>query len=160
MEYTLSSNERLIIEPMTEADLEWVTALEEKTFSMPWSREAFAEEIGLSDRLFVVARLYPIGTDTLVNVGYSGMFISFDEAEITNVAVDSTFRQRGIGYLMLQGQLSMAAEEKGVSSFTLEVRVSNVDAIRLYEKLGFETVGIRKNFYQRPTEDAMIMWKR
>ena len=150
--------EYLKIEPMTEEDLDWVSALEAQTFSLPWSKEAFAEELGLKDRLFVVAKLYsddmsPIG------VGYSGMFLSFDEGEITNVAVDPAFRGRGFGHTMLQTQMALAGE-KGANSFTLEVRVSNASAIALYEKLGFQSVGIRKNFYEKPTKDANIMWKR
>lgn len=159
MEYMLKGEEKLIIEPMTEADLDWVAKLEEETFSLPWSREAFLEEIELPDRLFVVAKLWEKQSDLPAMVGYSGMFLSFDEGEITNVAIAPKFRQRGLGYMMLQGQLQMA-REKGAKAFTLEVRVSNSGAIHLYEKLGFESVGIRKNFYQRPTEDAMIMWKR
>lgn len=163
MELILSNQERLTIEPMTEEDLDWVASLEEATFSMPWSKEAFREEIGLPDRLFVVAKLYA-GTHTeegaqCEGVGYSGMFLSFDEGEITNVAVNPEFRGRGIGYQMLDAQMKMA-KERGASSFTLEVRTSNANAIHLYEKLGFVSEGVRKNFYQRPVEDALIMWKR
>ena len=150
--------EQLIVEPMTEEDLDWVAALEASTFSLPWSKEAFAEELGLEDRLFVVAKLYS-ENDAPIAVGYSGLFLSFDEGEITNVAVDPAFRGKGFGYQMLRSQMEMAGE-RGASSFTLEVRVSNASAIHLYEKLGFQSVGIRKNFYEKPTEDAMIMWKR
>lgn len=150
--------EQLRIEPMTKEDLDWVSSLEAQTFSLPWSKEAFEEELGLQDRLFVVAKLYSEGADP-VGIGYSGMFLSFDEGEITNVAVDPAFRGKGYGYQMLQSQMEMATE-KGATSFTLEVRVSNAKAIALYEKLGFQSVGIRKNFYEKPIEDANIMWKR
>lgn len=157
MEYILSEDERLTIEPMTEADLEWVAELEEMTFSLPWPKEAFREELGLPDRLFVVAKLHR--AEGVLNVGYSGMFLSFDEGEITNVAIDPKFRNKGFGYQMLEGQIQMA-KKQGANAFTLEVRVSNVGAIHLYEKLGFEGVGVRKNFYEKPLEDALIMWKR
>ena len=157
MEYILSEKERLTIEPMTEDDLDWVAELEAKTFSMPWSREDFRGELGLPDRLFVVTRLHD--GSGLKGVGYSGMFLSFDEGEITNVAINPIFRGRGIGYAMLNAQMEMA-KSFGAGSFTLEVRVSNAGAIHLYEKLGFESVGVRKNFYEKPVEDALIMWKR
>ena len=82
-----------------------------------------------------------------------------EEADITNVAVDVPFRGRGIGFLMLQ-ELMRIGRERGVEAFTLEVRQSNQAAISLYERLGFENCGIRKNFYEKPTEHAVIMWKR
>lgn len=158
MEYNLQEHAKLIIEPLAEEDLDWVTELEKESFSLPWSREAFEEEIGHPDRLFVVAKLRT-EQGQMLGVGYAGMFLSFDEGEITNVAVNPRFRGKGIGYRMLTSQMEMAGQ-KDVKSFTLEVRVSNAGAIHLYEKLGFESVGIRKNFYEKPTEDAMIMWKR
>lgn len=159
MENNFQENAKLIIEPLSEADLDWVTKLEAETFSLPWSREAFAEEIGHPDRLFVVAKLCEEGGPDPIGVGYSGMFLSFDEGEITNVAINPAFRGKGFGQQMLAAQMEMAGQ-KGVHSFTLEVRVSNQNAIRLYEKLGFQSVGVRRNFYEKPTEDAMIMWKR
>jgi len=158
MENNFQENAKLIIKPLTEEDLDWVTKLEDETFSLPWSREAFAEEIGHPDRLFVVVKLCKEGEEP-IGVGYSGMFLSFDEGEITNVAVAPAFRGKGIAWQMLTAQMELAGQ-KGVKSFTLEVRVSNAGAIHLYEKLGFESVGIRRNFYEKPTEDAMIMWKR
>lgn len=157
MEYTLSNGERLTIEPMAVEDLDWVAALEQDTFSLPWSKEAFFDEIGLPDRLFVVAKLHANGQ--AVGVGYSGMFLSFEEGDITNVAVSPKVRGQGIGYHMLNSQMEMA-KERGADCFTLEVRVSNEGAIHLYEKLGFEGVGVRRNFYEKPVEDALIMWKR
>jgi ribosomal-protein-alanine N-acetyltransferase len=81
------------------------------------------------------------------------------EGNITNVAVDMALRNRGIGTRMLR-YLIGEGEQKGLSAFTLEVRAGNAAAIHVYEKLGFRSEGIRPNFYEKPVEDAVIMWKR
>ena len=93
-------------------------------------------------------------------VGYCGMYVSFDEGEIPNVAVKSTSRNRGTGEKMLAVLLEMRGSQRGVSSVFLEVRESNGAARRLYGKLGFQEAGIRKNFYEKPREHAVIMWKK
>ena len=90
--------------------------------------------------------------------GYAVLMISFDEATISNIAVGEPFRGQGIGEKLLR-ELIRRGREKGAERFTLEVRVSNSNAISLYRKLGFESVGVRKGFYERPREDALIMWK-
>ena len=89
--------------------------------------------------------------------GYCGLLQSFDEADITNVAVHPEYRRLGIACQMLE-QLMEQGATRGIQRYTLEVRVSNTAAVKLYQKLGFASVGIRKNFYAFPTEDAMIMW--
>ena len=81
------------------------------------------------------------------------------EGEITNVAVAKKFRRRGIGRALMEYMLK-EAELLGMESATLEVRISNTPAIRLYESLGFQGEGVRPNFYEKPKEDALIMWKR
>ena len=81
-----------------------------------------------------------------------------DEADITNVSVDAASRRDGVGESMLQ-ELMRRGEQKGIKAFTLEVRESNLAAISLYQKLGFVSAGIRKNFYDAPKENAVIMWK-
>ena len=102
------------------------------------------------------AELYP--QDGSI-AGYIGMLCVLDEGEITNVAVAEGFRRQGIGERLLSSLLQ-AGRKEGVDSFTLEVRESNSSARRLYRKLGFQEEGIRRNFYEKPTEDAILMWKR
>ena len=92
-------------------------------------------------------------------VGYLGIHNLGGDGEVTNVAVDEKFRGRGIAYAMLQYAMD-ETKRHGVTAFTLEVRKSNAAAISLYEKHGFENCGIRKNFYDFPKEDAVIMWKQ
>ena len=91
-------------------------------------------------------------------VGYCGVWLSFDEGEIMNVAVREEFRRRGCAGRLLEELLSRA-KERGASRFILEVRERNLPAIRLYESLGFERAGIRKNFYSDPKENALILLK-
>ncbi len=85
-----------------------------------------------------------------------GMYVALDEGEITNVAVDPIFRGQGIGKLLLE-ELFFRARKNRLSSIVLEVRASNTGAIALYTAMGFVDLGIRKNFYEFPTEDARIM---
>jgi ribosomal-protein-alanine N-acetyltransferase len=89
--------------------------------------------------------------------GYCGFWGILDEGYIYNVAVKKEFRRRHIGYLMLKTLLDDSAG-RGITSFTLEVRYSNAAAIKLYEALGFVRAGVRKDFYTKPKEDAVIMW--
>ena len=90
--------------------------------------------------------------------GYCGCYQSLEEAEITNIAVRRQLRGHGIGRRLLM-ELMRLGKEQGAFAYTLEVRVSNQAAIHLYESLGFVSFGIRKNFYEKPREDAMIMWR-
>jgi len=138
---------------MQPEDLDSVTAIEKTLFSCPWSRNGFESSLDKPYILFLTALL-----DGEI-VGYCGLLKSFDEADIVNVAVAKEYQGRGIAYAMLT-ELMRLGNEIGVRDFTLEVRVSNAPAIHVYEKLGFVSEGIRKNFYEKPREDAMIMWKR
>ena len=88
--------------------------------------------------------------------GYIGMYLSFDEASITNVAVLPAFRQKGYGKALVSSAKTIG-KEKQIERIFLEVRVSNASAISLYQKMDFENLGIRKNFYDHPKEDAYIM---
>ncbi len=141
----------MIIREMKETDAPEVAAIEEKIFSQPWSADGFRSSLSSADTLYLV-----VECDGQI-AGYCGFLKSFDEADITDVAVSEACRGKGIGYQMLT-ELMRRGRERGIARFTLEVRVSNASAIHLYEKLGFASVGIRKNFYERPREDAMIMW--
>ena len=91
--------------------------------------------------------------------GCAGLTDSFHEGNIDNVVTAPKYRNLGVGSKMLEELLRLGAE-RGITAYTLEVRVSNAPAIRLYEKFGFVSEGIRPGFYEKPTEDAMIMWRR
>ena len=149
----LSSN--ITIRPMEEKDLDEVCRMEEEAFSMPWHRESFLEMIQNENALYLVAL-----NDKDEILGSCGVLNIVGDGNVTNVVVDQKHRKLGIGSILMEALLRKGSEELGIDAFTLEVRVSNQSAIRLYEKMGFENAGIRKNFYEKPTEDAIIMWKR
>ena len=136
---------------MTEEDLEQVAELEKSIFSTPWSKAAFSDSLQRPYSHFFVAVADEI-------VGYCGVHNLGGDGEITNVAVEPKYRGQKIAYEMLDFAME-ETKKAGVQAFTLEVRTSNTPAIKLYEKLGFVSQGVRKNFYENPTEDALIMWK-
>ena len=139
------------ISEMQPQDVREVALLEKEIFTMPWSENGFLTSLQSEDTLYlVVRRKHEL-------IGYCGFLQSFDEADITNVAVSPAYRGKGVGYAML-AELMRRGGERGVSRYTLEVRIGNAAAIRLYHRLGFEDAGIRKNFYEKPREDALIMW--
>ena len=131
-------------------DLDEVMAIEEESFSVPWTENGFFTFLIREDALFLSA----VADEKIV--GYIGLITAGSEADITNVAVKSTHRGKGIGK-QLVGEMIRLAEEKGVEDIFLEVRVSNTPAIRLYGYFGFEQVGLRKDYYDLPKEDAYIM---
>ena len=92
-------------------------------------------------------------------VGYAGLYQVLDEGDITNIAVLPSARKKGIGTALTHALIE-AGEQRAIHAFTLEVRVGNVAAIHIYEKLGFVSAGVRKGFYEKPKEDALIMWRR
>ena len=148
----LPDNE-IMIRKMTMDDLDTVVEIEKECFSVPWSKQGFMDALQKTDAYYIVAV-----TDDRV-VGYCGAYGVCDEADINQVAVTGNYRRSGIGERMVR-QLLDGLKERGYLYTTLEVRKSNTAAIDLYEKLGFVSEGIRKNFYEKPTEDAVIMWKR
>lgn len=141
------------IRELTAEDVEAVSRIEQETFSMPWSPEDFLEMVEADYAYYYVAEV-----DGEI-VGCCGIRNIAGEGEITNVVVASEYRGRGIGRALMEYMLSEAVFH-GIGDCTLEVRVSNASAIRLYESLGFQSEGIRPGFYEKPKEDAMIMWKR
>lgn len=136
---------------MEEKDLEQVCEIENKTFSRPWKREDFLASIANPEHIYIVAE------ENDVIAGYCGLWMIAGEGQINNVAVREDFRKKGVGCGMLNYLLELG-RERNQSTFTLEVRASNEAAIRLYEKLGFHSAGLRKDFYEKPREDANIMW--
>ena len=139
------------ISEMTPQDVPEVAALERQIFTMPWSENGFLSSLQSQDTLYLIARR----EGRLL--GYCGFLQSFDEADITNVAVAPEERGRGVAYEMLS-ELMQRGRGRGVMRYTLEVRIGNAAAVHLYQKLGFISAGIRKNFYEKPREDALIMW--
>jgi ribosomal-protein-alanine N-acetyltransferase len=138
------------IREMTEADVPAVAALEAENFSMPWSKAGFTDALCREDVIFLVA------ADADRIIGYVGVYCSLDEGEITNVCVAAGARRMGVGERLLT-ELFKRLREQEIFRVVLEVRQSNAPAIRLYEKLGFESAGTRRDFYERPREDACVM---
>jgi len=139
------------IEPMELADIPSVHVIERASFTVPWPDDAYRNEL-LTNRLasYIVARS---GGDV---VGFAGLWVMVDEAHITTFAVDPRWRRRGIGERLLLALLELAVARRAREA-TLEVRLSNVPARRLYEKYGFRPVGIRPRYYSDNGEDALIM---
>ncbi|HHU21860.1 MAG TPA: ribosomal protein S18-alanine N-acetyltransferase [Clostridiales bacterium] len=127
-----------------------IEALEAACFSVPLSREMLLSQLGSQRHILLVAEE---GGRVL---GYVGMMYVLDEGYISNVAVDPACRRRGLATKLLRALIQRAGELK-LSFVTLEVRASNGAARALYRKLGFNDVGRRKNYYQNPTEDAILM---
>lgn len=138
---------------MVPEDADAVAVVEEKCFATPWSRESFWRDASSSDAYYLLA----IDEELNRVVGYVGCWILAYEGSITNVAIDPEYRRQGIGRKMLL-KLIEIVKEKGVTALTLEVRVSNEPAIKLYEGLGFSSVGQRPKYYTNPVEAAEIMW--
>ena len=142
----------MIIENMTAAHVSQIAALEKLCFSDPWSEKSIETE--LSCRLSV----WLVALEGEQVVGYVGSQTVIDESDMMNIAVHPDFRRRGIAEALV-AELEAALRQRGSRALTLEVRDSNAPAIALYEKLGFAQVGLRKNYYRNPKEDARILRK-
>src|SRR6476659_10825911 len=142
---------KVVIEPMAVDDLAEVQAIEKASFSSPWPPHAYRSELE-SNRLaqYLVARV-----DDEV-AGYGGMWLMVDEAHITTFAVHPSWRRQRIGERLLLAFLDLAVDRRAREA-TLEVRLSNLPARRLYEKYGFRPVGLRPRYYSDDNEDALIM---
>ncbi len=143
----------IVYRKMRAEDVPFISRLEEETFSMPWSVDSFLQMIEKEDTAYFVAE------EDGQLLGGCGLLLIAGEGSITNVVVSPVARRRGVATGLLTYLIS-EGDRAGLTAYTLEVRVSNAAAIGLYEKLGFVSEGIRPNFYEKPTEDAMIMWKR
>ena len=137
---------------MRRRHLRGVMAIERQVYPRPWSPNLFLTEMmEISNRCYLVARI-----ERNV-VGYGGVICYGEEAHVTNIAVDPTEHRHKIGTRLLH-DLMIASLDLGAEAVSLEVRVSNWGAQRLYGLFGFRPVGIRKNYYQEINEDALIMW--
>ena len=138
----------ILIENMKLQHLDGVVNIENICFAHPWSKADLERQLNLDTSHFAVATL-----DGNV-VGYMGLQIFCGEGYVTNVAVLPEYRRQGIAKMLIEKQL-----QNEMSFITLEVRESNLPAIKLYESCGFENVGIRPKLYSNPTENAIIMTK-
>ena len=136
---------------MKQADADEIAEIEEMSFAMPWSRKDFWAEAVNENAVYVVG----IVDEKLV--AYAGAWISFEEAQVMNVAVHPEYRGNGFG-TKLFAKLIDEVKIRGATAITLEVRPSNEHAIKLYEKFGLKSVGRRKGYYLDNGEDALIMW--
>ena len=149
----MSERMHVRIVPMNSDHLDEVAELERICFSTPWSRNMLAEELDNALSAFLVAL-----DDRGRVAGYAGLQVVLDEGYITNVAVRPDCRRQGVASQLLQVFLDFAQGNR-LAFLTLEVRASNYDAIALYGSRGFRSVGRRKNYYEHPREDAIIMTK-
>ena len=143
----------ITLEPMELKHLDEVFAVECESFTIPWTKNAFRKEI-VENQL----GLYVVAIEDGHVLGYGGMWHVITEGHITNVAVRESARRRGIGDRIIK-ELIRIAKEKEMIGITLEVRMHNAAAQRLYTRNGFVPEGIRRNYYQDTKEDAIIMWR-
>lgn len=141
------------IRELRDEDVKPLALIEENSFSMPWSEQDFRNLLQRDYCTYIVA----LAEGKVV--GCCGYTNCCGEANIDNVVVAKEYRNQGIACAMLTALIEKGKAEN-IEAYTLEVRVSNQAAIHVYEKLGFVSEGIRPRFYERPTEDACIMWKR
>lgn len=140
----------VIFEKMTSSHIDAIAELEKQCFSTPWSKESLETELSNNfARFFVAVKNGDV-------MGYIGCHNILGEAYITNVAVSPEHRKQGVGEFLVKNLVEAMRTEKA-DFVTLEVRKSNYPAIGLYEKCAFKVVGERKNFYEKPCEDAVLM---
>lgn len=137
---------------MTLADIDQVYEIESSAFTLPWSKEAFYNELTTNQyaKYIVMELEYSI-------IGYCGLWIILDEGHITNIALLPKYRGKKLGEALLK-QVIDFSRAVGAKTLSLEVRVSNYVAQRLYTKFGFQPGGVRKNYYVDNNEDALVMW--
>lgn len=136
-------------------DLSAVEALQRQTFTNAWGADAIRWELEHTD----VARLYVMQTPNGDLVAFCACWLVFDELHINSFAVNPAWRRQGLATRLLR-EIFRDVRQAGVSSATLEVRASNLPARRLYERLAFTVEGVRRGYYQSPSEDALILWNR
>ena len=146
------SERKINIVPMTADHLDELEKLERICFSRPWSKKMLGEELENDCAAFLVAE----EPETHRVLGYAGVLVMADEGYITNVAVFPDDRRQGIAAQIIKVFCDFAAGNH-LSFLTLEVRPTNTAAIELYRSFGFEEVGRRKNYYDLPKEDALIL---
>lgn len=137
-------------EPLRYEHLRQMAEIEKEAFDMPWTENMFIPEVNSANATYVV------GTRGEEVICYGGFHTVLDEAHITNIAVKSTSRGKGIGRFLFATLLAKA-KEAGAKLVTLEVKTTNKAAISLYESFGFKVAGVRKRYYNN-LYDAYVMW--
>ena len=140
------------IVPMNEHHVPQIALLEQECFADPWSQQSIASELHNPLSLWLVAQ------EGQTLLGYVGSQTCLDETDMMNIAVSPASRRQGVARALIEALVS-ALRQHGSKQLTLEVRASNGPARQLYESLGFLQVGLRKNYYRNPKEDALILRK-
>ncbi len=138
------------IRVLRESDLPVVLEIENEAYSVPWSESTFRSLLMRTDTDLVAAECEG------ELAGYAVCWFIVDQGELGNVAVSSMWRRQGVGEKLVEAVLERARRRSAREVF-LEVRRTNLTAQRLYRRLGFREIGVRKNYYVRPTEDALVM---
>lgn len=144
--------ESVLFRRMVVGDIETIVDIEKECFTVPWTKEAFYNELMYNHFAHYFVMLWQGEI-----IGYGGLWTIVDEAHVTNVGLREAYRGRGLGERLFR-ELVLFASRRGMKRMTLEVRVSNVAAQRLYEKFGFKVEGVRRGYYSDNGEDALIMW--
>ncbi len=139
-----------MIREMYQDDVAAVARLEREIFASPWSLQSFQSAVSSKDNIYYAA------LEQEQIVGYIGIWLSFDTADLCNLAVAPLYRRRHVAQGLLEQGLAKA-REKGAERILLEVRQNNLPAISFYKKNHFTKIGVRKNYYSSPVEDALIM---
>ena len=142
-----------ILRPMTLADVAVLSAIEREVFSDPWPQSAFREVLGVDNRVNLILEIS--GEIT----GYILAQCVADEVQIQNIAVRKAWQRRGFGAILLR-RAEEEGRSRGALCAILDVRAQNVAALALYERFGYRMIGRRRNYYQRPVDDALILFRR
>lgn len=140
----------ITVRVMQREDIPVITAIEKRIFSTPWSEKSFLDAFSSADNIYLVSLL---GKEI---AGYCGIWISYEVADLCNIAVVPEYRRQGIGEKLLQEAIYCTKGRKA-ERILLEVRESNQGAMFLYQKIGFEKIGVRRGYYSAPREDAILM---
>jgi [ribosomal protein S18]-alanine N-acetyltransferase len=141
-------------DPGADGDIDAVVALEQESFTNPWTRETLVWELTNSD----VTRVYVLRDRADRAIAFCIAWVIFDELHINTLAVSPARRREGVATFLLHAVMAEAARE-GARRATLEVRESNAPALQLYQRLGFTVSGRRPGYYTNPSEDALILWR-
>ncbi|WP_291581061.1 ribosomal protein S18-alanine N-acetyltransferase [Clostridium sp. UBA6640] len=143
----------LYTELMSTETTKYVQEISSLSFPISWSLESIEKELTNKFARYVTLK----NNDKVI--GFGGMWVIFEEAHITNIALHPEYRGMGYSHIILDS-LEAICKKEGVTAMTLEVRASNIAAQKLYEHHGFKVEGIRKGYYEDNKEDGLIMWKR
>lgn len=145
-------NQDFLIRKMTAADLDAIMIIEQEAFAVPWHRESYAAEL---NNKFAVYLVCDVNGEV---AGYGGIWVVFEEAHITNIAIGKDYRSKGLGRALMLA-LENVARRRKANHILLEVRPSNTPARNMYKNLGFCDTSRRKAYYSDNNEDAIIMTK-